>query len=99
MDHEEFIKRVLSNHNASGILKSRESNTIEFEEAFNKNSTAKYAKAVAAYSNNRGGYIIYGVKDNPRTLVGLKNDNFENMSQEQFSDAINSLFAPAIERG
>lgn len=52
---------------------------------------------MAAYSNNRGGYIIFGVKDNPRTIVGLKNDNFENMSQEQFSEAINSLFAPAMD--
>lgn len=37
------------------------------------------------------------MKDNPRTIVGLKSDNFENMSQEQFSDAINSLFAPAMD--
>ena len=78
-------------------MKSRESNTVEFKESFNKNSTAKYAKTMAAYSNNRGGYIIFGVKDNPRTIVGLKNDNFENMSQEQFSEAINSLFAPAMD--
>ena len=97
MNHEETVRKVLSSRNATGTLKSRESNTVEFKESFNKNSTAKYAKTMAAYSNNRGGYIIFGVKDNPRTIVGLKNDNFENMSQEQFSEAINSLFAPAME--
>lgn len=52
---------------------------------------------MAAYSNNRGGYIIFGITDNPRKIIGLKNDNFENMSQEQFSESLNSLFVPAIE--
>lgn len=97
MNHDEIVRNVLSGKTATGTLKSRESNTVEFKESFNKNSTAKYAKTMAAYSNNRGGYIIFGVKDNPRMIVGLKNENFENMSQEQFSEAINSLFAPAME--
>lgn len=97
MSHEDEIKKILSAVTASGNLKSRESNTVEFKEAFNKNSTAKYAKTMAAYANNRGGYIIFGVKDNPREVVGLKNDNFENLNQEQFTDAVNTLFAPAID--
>lgn len=97
MNHEETVRKILSGKTASGTLKSRESNTVEFKESFNKNSTAKYAKTMAAFSNNRGGYIIFGVKDNPRKIIGLKNNNFENMSQEQFSEAINSLFAPAME--
>ena len=97
MTHDETVRKILSGRTVAGTLKSRESNTVEFKESFNKNSTAKYAKTMAAYSNNRGGYIIFGVKDNPRKIVGLKNDNFENMSQEQFSEAINSLFAPAMD--
>ena len=96
-NHEEIIRKILSNCSSTGILKSRESNTVEFKESFNKASTAKYAKTMAAYSNNRGGYIIFGVKDKPRTIVGLKNSNFENLNQEQFSEAVNSLFAPAME--
>ena len=97
MRHEEEVRKILSAVNEYGNLKSRESNTVEFKESFNKNSTAKYAKTMAAYANNRGGYIIFGVKDNPRQIVGLKNNNFENLSQEQFTDAVNSLFAPAID--
>lgn len=97
MDHEEVVRRTLSSVDGAGRIKSRESNTVEFKESFNKNSTAKYAKTMAAYANNRGGYIIFGVKDNPREVVGLKNANFENLSQEQFTEAINSLFSPEIE--
>ena len=55
MNHEEAVRKVLSSRTAAGALKSRESNTVEFKESFNKNSTAKYAKTMAAYSNNRGG--------------------------------------------
>ena len=84
MTHEEKVKNTLSSFTASGTLKSRESNTIEFKESFNKGNTAKYAKTMAAYANNRGGYIIFGVKDNPRTVVGLTNNNFDNLNQEQF---------------
>lgn len=97
INHEEYVRRVLSSRNPNGTLKSRESNTVEFKEAFNKANTAKYAKTMAAYSNNRGGYIIFGIKDNPRSIVGLRNNNFDNLNQEQFSEAINSLFAPAME--
>ena len=97
INHEEYVRKVLSSRNPNGTLKSRESNTVEFKESFNKANTAKYAKTMAAYSNNRGGYIIFGVKDNPRSVVGLKNNNFDNLNQEQFSEAINSLFAPAMD--
>lgn len=97
MSHEEKIKKVFSSFTDSGTLKSRESNTIEFKESFNKGNTAKYAKTMAAYANNRGGYILFGVKDNPRTVVGLNNNNFDNLNQEQFTEAVNSLFSPAIE--
>lgn len=82
MKHEIEVRKILSAVTPSGNLRSRESNTVEFKESFNKNSTAKYAKTMAAYANNRGGYIIFGVKDNPREIVGLKSNNFENLSQE-----------------
>ena len=95
--HEEYVRKILSSVHASGYLKSRESNTVEFKESFNKANTAKYAKTMAAYANNRGGYIVFGVKDNPREVIGLKNYNFENLNQEAFTDAINSLFAPSLE--
>lgn len=97
MSHEDKVKKIFASFTASGTLKSRESNTVEFKESFNKGNTAKYAKTMAAYANNRGGYIIFGVKDNPRSVIGLSNNNFDNLNQEQFTEAINSLFSPAME--
>lgn len=97
MSHEETVRKILSSFTPTGTLKSRESNTVEFKESFNKGNTAKYAKTMAAYANNRGGYIIYGITDNPRIVKGLSNNNFDNLNLEQFTDAINSLFSPEIE--
>ena len=95
--HEECVRKILSAINTSGYPKSRESNTVEFKESFNKKNTSKYAKTMASYANNRGGYIIFGIKDNPREIVGLKNNNFENLNQDVFTDSINSLFAPSLD--
>ncbi len=95
--HEEYVRKILENRSPTGILKSRESSSIEFKESYNKSNMAKYIKTMAAYANNKGGYIIFGVKDNPRTVVGLKNNTFDSLNQEQFSETINSFFMPAIE--
>lgn len=98
MNHEEEVRKIVSAVNPiTGLLKSRESNTVEFKESFNAGSTAKYAKTMAAFANNRGGYIVYGVKDNPREVIGLQNNNFEYLNQEKYTDAVNSLFSPSIE--
>ncbi len=97
MDHNQYLTKYLESRTRSGLLKSRESSTVEYKESYNKTNIAKYAKTMAAFANRRGGYILFGIKDAPRTIIGLKNDKFDNLSQEQFTDALNSLFAPAID--
>ncbi|MDR1159020.1 MAG: ATP-binding protein [Syntrophomonadaceae bacterium] len=96
MSHEDNVRKIVSTINAHGMLKSRESNTVEFKQSFNAGNAAAYARTMAAFSNNRGGYIIFGVKDNPREVVGVKANNFENFNQEKFTGAVNSLFSPEI---
>lgn len=96
MNHEDEVRKIISAVNASGYLKSRESNTVEFKQSFNVGNTVAYAKTMAAFANNRGGYLVFGVKDNPREVVGIKANNFENLNQEKFTGAVNSLFAPEL---
>ncbi|EJO23387.1 divergent AAA domain protein [Selenomonas sp. FOBRC6] len=96
-NHEEKIRQIILTHINVGRIKSRESTTLEFKESFNMRNVAMYAKIMASYANNCGGYIIFGVKDRPRNLVGLSNDKFDNLDQAKFTEAINALFAPALE--
>ena len=96
VNHEAEVIKILSRRDSDEKLRSRESNTVEFKKAFNMGSSAAYAKTMAAFANNSGGYIIFGIADSPRSICGLTNDNYENVKQEQLTDTINSYFAPAI---
>lgn len=82
---------------ASHKLLSREGGAIEFKESFNWNSKDKYAKSIAAFSNNKGGYLVFGVKDSPRELVGLQSTNFETLDEAKITQYLNSIFSPEIE--
>ena len=75
---------------------SRESCSLEFKENFNKNSLAKYAKTMAAFANRDGGYIIYGVKNNPRIIVCMRDNIFDEYDDEKFVEKLNEYFSPEI---
>jgi len=90
-------KKIFSFHNSiSDRIISRESSKLEFKESFNWNSRDKYAKSMAAFSNTKGGFIIFGIKDNPRDLVGLRNDNFENLDEAKITEYLNTVFSIEI---
>jgi hypothetical protein len=84
-----------------GVLYHRESQTLEFKEAFNLAGLADYYRDFAAFSNNKGGYLIFGVKDRPRReLVGLINnakDQFDKLDPEKVSGHLNDIFSCYIE--
>lgn len=95
MDVKAFVVNILDTTDDSGRLTSRERNDLEYKEAYHQRGWAKYAKTMAAFANNRGGVIIFGIKDNPRTVVGIY-DEFGALPQEKFTDFLNSLFAPEL---
>lgn len=97
VDHEAEIRRILSSFSPEGILKSRESNTVEYKKTFHKNEVPKYAKTLAGFSNNRGGYIIFGVTDAPRRVIGVSKESFDSIKQEDLTESFNMLFSPSIE--
>ena len=95
MTHEEFIRNLVGSAGVGDRVKSRERNDLEFKETFGLGSWAKYAKTMAAFANNRGGYILFGIKDNPREIKGV-NNAFSNFNQEKFTESLNSLFSPEL---
>lgn len=93
--HEEYIKRIVSQKDSQGRVKSRERHNLEYKEAFGLSSWAKYAKTMAAFANNQGGYILFGIKDSPREVKGV-NAAFNDFKQEKFTESLNSLFSPEL---
>ena len=79
------------------ILKRKESSELEFKENFNWGNKAEYGKLFCSFANNKGGYIIFGVKNKPRELVGLRNDNFSRKDPDRMTEYLNSHFSPTIE--
>lgn len=75
---------------------TRESSSIEFKESFNWSNKYKYAKTMVAFANNHGGFIVFGVADNPRVAIGISNDRFENIDEETITAYLNGLFSPEL---
>lgn len=91
-------KKIFKFKTASSLkLDMRESGTLEFKESFNWNSKDKYCKSMVAFSNKGGGSIIFGIKDNPRELVGLQSNNFEDFDESHITQYLNSLFSPEVD--
>lgn len=95
MEHEVFIKAILSSCDSNLIVKCRERNDLEYKESFGGGSYWKYAKTMAAFANNRGGYILFGIKDKPRQIKGV-NSAFFDFNQEVLTDFLNSSYSPEI---
>lgn len=77
-------------------LGSRENSQLEFKEAFSYNSIAEYSRTMAAFANNRGGYLVFGVTDAPRQIKGLKDTRFEEMDTKIISEFLNEYFEPEL---
>jgi hypothetical protein len=98
LDHDAQIAKLFDSLDPKTLrFSARESTTVEFKQSFNWASRSLYAKSMAAFSNNRGGYLIFGVANAPRVLVGVQGSNFDNLDEAVVTAYLNSTFAPAIE--
>ena len=80
-------------------LISRESERVEFKESFNWGSKDAYARSMAAFANKKGGCLVFGVKNHPRDLVGLRSNNFDEKDEAVIAEYLNSVFSPEIRFG
>lgn len=100
----ESIEKFISSEIISELLKlredgnlyHRESQTLEFKESFNFAGLAEYFRDFAAFANNKGGWLIFGVKDKPkRELIGLNENAYNQLDKldpEKISGYLLDLF-------
>ena len=99
MIDENEIKEILRIR-PNGRLYHREGQTVEFKQQFNFAGLGDYFRDFAAFSNNKGGHLIFGVTDSPRTVTGLSPnslDQFENIDPEKISGFLLDIFSGLIE--
>lgn len=95
-DLTEHIRQLLHLRSGSDIISNRESSQLEFKASFNLGSGSEYAKTMAAFANNEGGYLLFGIKDSPHKLIGIERSRFEAVDPIKITDILNSCFSPEI---
>ncbi|MEO9257911.1 MAG: ATP-binding protein [Crocinitomicaceae bacterium] len=94
--NENIVTELLKQKN-DGNLFHRESQYLEFKESFNLAGLADYYRDFAAFANNKGGYLIFGIKDRPkRELFGLSQkaiEQFDKLDPETVSGHLLELFS------
>ena len=51
-------------------------------------------RSIAGLANNKGGYLLFGVKDKAYELIGLRDDTFKNTDSAEFSRIITTSLDP-----
>lgn len=83
----------------TGYLFHREGQELEFKEQFNFSGLEDYFRDFSAFSNNKGGYLVFGIKDSPRIPNGLSKksiDQFEKIDPEKISGFLLNIFSGNI---
>jgi hypothetical protein len=81
-------------------LYHREGQYLEFKEQFNLAGLADYFRDFAAFANNKGGMLVFGVTDAPRMAAGLSQksvDSFDKLDPERITGYLLEIFSSSIE--
>ena len=84
---------------AGGQLSQQENQCLEFKELFSWDELKKLWKDFAGFANCEGGIIIFGIRDNPRELVGMDAtavDSFNEVDLADISETLRSIFSREI---
>ena len=75
------------------IIKQPEGRRLEFKEAIP--TKAELGKTIVAFSNDAGGVLYLGVRDEPREVIGIPEDDLMSV-EEQVSNIIHDNCNPVI---
>jgi hypothetical protein len=70
-----------------------ESTQVELKQSFKQNRFGAALRAIAALANNKGGCVVFGIKDDGE-VVGLSDTTFFDIDIAWFSGAISSAMTP-----
>jgi len=95
-NYDKYVLDILKKKDSKGNVITRESSEVEFRENFNFSNMADYSRIMASFANKSGGYIIFGIKDSPRKIVGINRDKFNEIPQEKITSFLLEYFNPEI---
>lgn len=81
-------------------IEDRESEELEFKEQFSLSALPDYYRSFAGFANNKGGYLVFGVKDSQRIPIGLNeksNDQFKKIDPQRITQELLEVFSANIQ--
>ena len=80
-----------------GYIKRRESFDLEFKQNFQVgDNLLKYLKTLVGMANNKGGQIVFGIKDSPHVPIGMTNNRFFETDPKDIDKRIREYFSQEI---
>ncbi len=96
MDEKHIVEMLRTE---GDYLYHREGQELEFKEQFNFSGLGDYFRDFVGFANNRGGYIIFGVKDSPRIPIGLSSNSlaqFDRIEPARITGFLIDIFSSDI---
>lgn len=83
--------------NSRGHLKKRESYNLEYKQSFQLgDNLLKYIKTLVGMANNKGGKIVFGIKDRPHLPIGNHNNRFNETDPAKIDQTIREYFSQEL---
>lgn len=80
-----------------GYIKKRESYNLEYKQNFQLgDNLVKYCKTLAGMANNKGGEIVFGIKDSPHEPIGMTNNRFREVDPKNIDITIREYFSQEL---
>ena len=84
--------------NENGYIKQRESQSLEFKLSFRfGDSLIEYSRSMVGMANNRGGSIIFGIKNKPHEPIGLTDDRINRFDTKELNQVLLDYFSSDVE--
>lgn len=81
-----------------GYIKRRESYDIEYKQSFQGgDNLIKYAKSLIGMANNKGGQIVFGIKDSPHLPIGISIKKWNEIDPKKIDRIIREYFSQEVQ--
>lgn len=90
--------QLLPYHHINGKIhiQDTENDQIEFKKSFSFGAMDLYAKNVAAFANRNGGYLVFGVEDITKEVIGIVPQKFDSIDPAKITQSLRQNLAPEI---
>jgi hypothetical protein len=92
----EAIQRIMDRLTETSVAGADGDVSVEFKLSFNKSGIPEYGRTLSGFANAQGGYIVFGVRNEPREVVGMENDQFFTLDPTITTNNLNEYFEPAL---